>query len=184
MEKLDLIIKSGEKNMEKSLEYLKMVFVRIRSGKSNPILLEGIKIECNGKMIPLKKIAYVSYPDSITLKIQPWDRSMLSFIEKSIINANLHNSPINNGENILIRLPMITEDGRKNIVKKTKAELENIKVRIRNIRKEVHKNLKKLEGISKDNMKSAEERIQKITNEYIKKVEDLYTIKEKEIMSI
>jgi ribosome recycling factor len=181
MEKLDFIIKSGEKNMEKSLEYLKMVFVRIRSGKSNPILLEGIKIECNGKMIPLKKIANVSSPDSMTLKIQPWDRSMLSFIEKSI---NAHNSPINNGENILIRLPMITEDGRKNLVKKTKAELENIKVRIRNIRKEVHKNLKKLEGISKDNMKSAEERIQKITNEYIKKVEDLYTIKEKEIMSM
>lgn len=182
MEKLDLIIKSGEKNMEKSLEYLKMVFVRIRSGKSNPILLEGIKIECNGKMITLKKIANVSSPDYMTLKIQPWDRSMLSFIEKSIINANF--STINNGENILIRLPRITEDGRKNLLKKTKAELENIKVRIRNLRKEVHKNLKKLEGISIDTMKSAEERIQKITNEYIKKVEDLYTIKEKEIMSI
>ncbi|XOD67881.1 MAG: ribosome recycling factor [Flavobacteriales bacterium Tduv] len=181
---MNKIVNSGKGEMENFLNHLQKKFSQIRSGKASPTMLDGVRVEYYGRMTPLSQISNVLALDAITLSIQPWERSLLSMMERSIINSNLGFTPTNNGETLLIRLPPLTEEGRKGLVKRAKSETEHAKVSIRNVRKDANHSLKKTEGFAKDLVKSMEEWMQKITNEYIKKADALYIAKEKEIMTL
>lgn len=170
--------------MEKSFNHLKNIFYQIRVGKANTDILNNIYIKYHGSLIPLNTISNISVINSTTLSIQPWDTLMISIIEKSIINSNMGFTPIKNNDVLLLKLPPLTEESRKKLVKKIKYETENMKIRIRNIRQEANKSLKKLKKIDKDLIKDFESKIQDLTNKYIKKIEQLFLDKEKEIMTI
>ncbi|XOD68632.1 MAG: ribosome recycling factor [Flavobacteriales bacterium AspAUS03] len=184
MEILNKTINISKGEMEKSLEHLQKTFSQIRAGKASPAMLDGVRVEYYNTMTSLDQVANMIVLDVMTISIQPWERPMLSVIERAIINANLGLTPTNNGEVLLIRLPPLTEEGRKGLVKRVKAEAEQTKVSIRNIRKEANHVLKRAEGLAVDLLKSSEDRIQKITDEYIKRVDTLYVAKEKEIMTV
>lgn len=184
MDKLNKLIENTQKQMEASLSHLEKVFSEIRAGKASPILLEGIKVDYYGSMTPLNQVANISVLDAMTLNIQVYEKAMFAPIERAIINSNLGLTPTNNGESIQIRLPILTEESRKDLVKRAKAELESTKVSIRNIRKESNGYVKKIEDIAEDLIKSTETRIQKITDEFIKKADDHFFIKEKEILKV
>lgn len=181
---LNNIINIKLAEMDKSLNHLKNVFSKIRAGKANIYILNGIYIKYQGSRVPLNKISNISVINSITLSIQPWDNSMLSLIEKAIINSNIGFTPIQNGEILLLKLPPLTEESRKKLVKKAKIETENIKISVRNIRKESNNFLKKMKKTDKDIIKDIEFRIQNITNKYIKQIDKLFLDKEREIMNI
>lgn len=183
-ELLNKIVASGKGEMEKSLEHLQKTFSQIRAGKASPAMLDGVRVEYYGIMTPLSQVSNVQVLDAITLSVQPWERPLLSVIERAIINSNVGFTPTNNGEVLLIRLPPLTEEGRKDLLKRAKYEAEHAKVSIRNVRKEANHSLKKTEGFAKDLLKSIEDRVQKITDEYIKKVDVLCAAKEKQIMTV
>lgn len=180
----NIIINNTKKEMEKSLKYLQEYSSQVRSGKISLNILDKVQIKNYGKIVFLNQIANIFILDSITLTIQPWELALLPTIEKAIINSNLGFTPINNGESLLVRLPILTEEGRRELIKKVKIEFEQTKICIRNIRKEANNSFKKIEGLSKDIIKDMEKHIQKITDEYIKKIDKLYSFKEKEIMII
>ncbi|WGH27527.1 MAG: ribosome recycling factor [Candidatus Bostrichicola ureolyticus] len=184
MEELNSIINNSKIEMQKYLLVLKKKFSHIRAGKAHPSMLEGIKVEYYGNIIPLNKIANISVLDAMTLVIQPWEISTLSNINKAIINANIGLMPSNNGELLHIRLPFLTEEGRKELVKKVKYESEKSKIDIRNVRKNANKYLKKTQGISEDILKNIENKIQELTNEYINIIDNLSKLKEKEILTV
>ncbi|WGH26504.1 MAG: ribosome recycling factor [Candidatus Bostrichicola ureolyticus] len=184
MEELNSIINNSKIEMQKYLLVLKKKFSHIRAGKAHTSMLEGIKVEYYGNIIPLNKIANISVLDAITLVIQPWEISTLSNINKAIINANIGLMPSNNGELLHIRLPFLTEEGRKELVKKVKYDSEKSKIDIRNVRKNANKYLKKTKGISEDILKNIENKIQELTNEYINIIDNLSKLKEKEILTV
>ncbi|WP_103327969.1 ribosome recycling factor [Bacteroidetes bacterium endosymbiont of Geopemphigus sp.] len=184
MEKLEEIILEGKEEMEKSLERLRKAFSQIRTGKASPHMLEAVKVEYYGVPTPLNQVANISVMDAVTLSIQPWERNMLSAIDRAIINANIGFTPMSNGEAILIHLPPLTEERRKELVKRAKAEKELSKVSLRNIRKEANQHLKKIEALPEDSLKIAEERIQKITDAFVKKTDELFSFKEREILTV
>lgn len=181
---LNNIINIKLAEMDKSLNHLKNIFAKIRIGQANTYILNNIYIKYHNSIIPLNNISNISVINSTTLSIQPWDHSMLSVIEKAIINSNIGLTPIKNGEILLIKLPPLTEENRKQLVKKAKIESENIKIRVRNIRKESNNYLKQIKKIDIDIMKDIENRIQDVTNKYIKKIDKLFIDKEREIMKI
>ncbi|YBU88732.1 MAG: ribosome recycling factor [Candidatus Walczuchella monophlebidarum] len=184
MEEVKKILSLSKKEMEKSLEHIKKSFYNIRTGKAHPNLLDTIKVEYYGVITALNKIANISIIDSTTLSIYPWERSLLSSIERAIINANIGFTPMNNGEAIIIHLPPMTEERRKELVKRAKEEAELGKVSIRNVRKETNHLLKKNKNISEDLLELSEEKVQKITNTYIHQIDELLAVKAKEIMTI
>lgn len=149
-------------------------------------MLDAVMVEYYGALTPLNQVANVNTPDSRTLTIQPYDKSLIKPIETAIVNSNLGFAPSNDGELIRISIPPLTEDRRKDLVKMAKAETENSKVGIRNLRKDALDNVKKLknDGLSEDEAKSAEEDIQKLVDSYIKKTEDVLVVKEKEILTV
>ncbi|WP_185876745.1 ribosome recycling factor [Blattabacterium cuenoti] len=184
MDELKNIFFSCKKDMEKILKQLKEEIHRIRFGsKSISSILEKIKIKCYGRYQNLIEIASISIVDNMNIIIRPWDRSIIAHIDKAIIDSNLGFVPTNKGESIHIRLPIITEEGRKNLMKKVKVKIEHAKILIRNIRKKNNQQIRKLK-VSEDFSKSGEIKIQKITSEYIKKIEDFFLQKEEEIMRI
>ncbi|WGH28006.1 MAG: ribosome recycling factor [Candidatus Bostrichicola ureolyticus] len=183
-EELYSIINNSKIEMEKYLLVLKKKFSHIRAGKAHTSMIEEIKVEYYGSIIPLKKIANISILDAITLIVQPWEITTLSNINKAIINANIGLMPSNNGELLHIRLPFLSEEGRKELVKKVKSETEKSKIDIRNVRKNANKYLKKVKGISKDILKNIEDEIQELTNVYIKNIENISKLKEKEILTV
>ncbi|WP_185868947.1 ribosome recycling factor [Blattabacterium cuenoti] len=184
MDELNNIFCSCKRDMEKILKQLKEDIHRIRLGSKSVVsILEKIKIKCYEKHSMLMEVANITIVDSMNIIIHPWDRSITSHIDKAIIDANLGFMPTNKGESIHINLPIITEEGRKNLIKKIKLQIEHAKVLIRNIRKKNNRHVRKLQ-ISEDISKSGETRIQKITSEYIKKVDNLFLYKEKEILRI
>lgn len=170
--------------MNKSLKYLKKYFLHIKIGKANIFIFNNIYIEYHNSLVPLNKIANIIAIDYKTIKIQPWEKFMLKSIEKAIINSNLGFTPTNNGKILLINIPPLTEEGRKEIVKKAKSETENTKISIRNIRKEAYNFLKKNNKIDKDILKNIENNIEITTNIYIKQIDKLFNDKKKEIMTI
>lgn len=172
--------------MDKAVDHAASEFTKIRAGKSHPSMLDAVKVEYYGDMVPLNQVGNVSTPDARTLQVQPWEKSLLQAIEKGIVIANLGFTPSNDGSVIRITLPMLTEERRKEIVKKVKAESEQAKVAIRNIRKEVNEAIKKLqkEGLPEDEAKSAETQVQKNTDNYIKKIDELTATKEAEVMTV
>ena len=147
-------------------------------------MLDNVSIDYYGAMTPLNQASNINTPDAKTISVQPWDKSMLEVMEKAIIDANLGFTPMNNGEMIIINVPPVTEERRRDLVKQAKAEAENAKVSIRNVRKDANDELKKLDGLSEDVIKDAENSVQDVTNEFSSKVDAFFTKKESEIMTV
>jgi len=180
------IIKGAETKMESAITYLDEELARIRAGKANPKILDGVKVSYYGSMVPLSNVASISTPDAKTMLITPWEKPVIKEIERAIINSNIGVTPENNGEIIRLNIPPLTEDRRKLLVKQAKQEAENAKISIRNARRDAIDLLKKSikDGVSEDVEKDAEAEMQKIHDRYIKKVDDLFVAKEKEIMTV
>lgn len=185
-EVLDLIFDDASQQMKKSITHLEAELGRIRAGKANPQILDGIYIDYYGASTPLNQVANVTTPDARTISIQPWEKNMLGPIEKAIIASNLGLNPQNDGNIVRLFLPPLTEERRKDLVKKVNAEGEHAKVSIRNTRRDAIEQIKKeqKDGLSEDIAKNAEERIQGITDKYIALVEQHCKDKDKEIMTV
>ena len=182
-EEVQFIIDSTKEQMESALHHLELEFVNIRAGKATPSMLNGVKVEYYGSLTPLSQVANVNTLDAHTITIQPWEKQLIPEIEKGILNANLGFNPMNNGESIIINVPILTEERRRDLAKHAKAEAEKAKVSIRNDRKDANHELKKLD-ISEDLLANTEVDVQTLTDKYSEKVDALYVIKEKEIMTI
>jgi ribosome recycling factor len=185
-EEAQMYLDDAKEKMEAALDHLEKELVKIRAGKANPNMLNGVMVDYYGSMTPLAQVANLSVPDPRTIAIQPWERTMISPIEKAILNANLGFNPDNNGEIIRINIPVLTEERRADLVKQSKAECENAKISIRNARRDTNVELKKLvkEGLSEDLEKDAEAVVQKMTDDYGKKIDAMLAKKEKDIMTI
>ena len=183
MENNQEIIDSAELNMMSAISHLETELAKIRAGKANPIMLKGVSVEYYGNMTPLNQVASVSTPNAQTISIQPWEKEMLEEIEKSIINSNLGLNPVNNGESLLINIPPLTEERRVELTKIAKSESESAKVSIRNSRKDANNRIKALD-ISEDLKSNLEIDSQELTDKYIKKVDEMFTLKEKDILTL
>lgn len=170
----------------KSLTHLENELTKIRAGKATPSMLNGVMVDYYGSPTAIQQVANISTMDARTITVQPWERNMLGEIAKGIINSNLGFAPQNNGEVLIISVPPLTEERRRDLVKKAKTEGEHAKVGIRNNRKDALDMIKDLknDGLSEDMVKDAENEIQNITNIYVKKVDELLDVKEKEILTI
>ena len=183
MENNQEIIDSAELNMMSAISHLETELAKIRAGKANPIMLKGVSVEYYGNMTPLNQVASVSTPNAQKISIQPWEKDMLEEIEKSIINSNLGLNPVNNGESLLINIPPLTEERRVELTKIAKLESESAKVSIRNSRKDANNKIKALD-ISEDLKSNLEIDSQELTDKYIKKVDEMFTLKEKDILTL
>lgn len=186
MEEIEFILDSTKESMIGSIAHLEKEFLNIRAGKASPQMLGSVFVDYYGSQTPLTQVSNVNVPDARTITIQPYEKSMLHPIEKAIMIANLGFNPMNNGDMIIINVPALTEERRRELVKQAKAEAEDAKIGIRNARKDANTDIKKLEkeGTSEDVCKTAEDDIQKLTDFYIKKVEEHLVIKEAEIMKV
>ncbi|GIZ09284.1 ribosome recycling factor [Flavobacterium sp. UMI-01] len=185
-EEIDFILDSAKESMEGSIEHLEKSFTNIRAGKASPAMLGSVFVDYYGSSTPLAQVAKISTPDARTITLQPFEKSMLQPIEKAIMIANLGFNPMNNGDVIIISVPPLTEDRRRELAKQAKAEAEDAKIGIRNARKDANTDIKKLEkeGTSEDICKSAEDEVQNLTNSFIKKIDELLVVKEAEIMKV
>lgn len=185
-EEIKFILESTKESMNGSIAHLEKEFLNIRAGKASPQMLGGVFVDYYGSQTPLSQVANVNTPDARTITVTPWEKSMLQPIEKAIMIANLGFNPMNNGDNIIISVPPLTEERRKDLVKQAKAEAEDAKISIRNARKDANTEIKKLEkeGTSEDICKTAEEDVQKLTDNFIKKIDEHLVIKEAEIMKV
>jgi len=176
----------AEEKMEMAVAYLDETLARIRAGKANAKILDGVRVEYYGSMVPVSNVANISVPDARTIAITPWEKAMLKAIEKAIINSEVGITPENNGEIIRLSIPPLTEDRRKALVKQCKAEAENAKVSVRNARRDAIDGLKKAikQGMSEDIEKDAEATVQKIHDKYLKRIDDIFAAKEKEILTV
>ncbi len=177
---------AAEEKMELATAYLDESLTHIRAGKANPKLIDGIRVEYYGSLVPISNVANVSVPDARTIAITPWEKPMFKEIEKAIINSELGITPENNGEVIRLSIPPLTEERRKALVKQSKAEAEQAKVSVRNARREAIDSLKKAikQGMPEDVEKDAEGAVQKLHDKYLKKIDDLFMVKEKEILTV
>jgi ribosome recycling factor len=183
MEEIEFILESTKENMNNAIKHLEKELLNIRAGKANPIMLSSIMLDYYGSQTPLGQIANISTPDSRTLTIQPWEKSLMGDIEKAILIANIGFTPMNNGDSIIINIPPMTEERRVQLVKIAKNESEAAKVSIRNSRKEANDEVKKSD-MSDDMKKNLELDIQNITDSYIRKTDNLFINKEKEILTV
>lgn len=185
-EELQLIYDELKSSNAKSLDRLEHELLKVRAGKATPSMLTGVMVDYYGSPTPIQQVANIGTMDARTLTVQAWEKNMLNEIAKGIMNANLGLNPQNNGEQLIIQIPPLTEERRRDLVKKAKSEGEHSKVAIRNHRKDSLDMVKDLksEGLSEDIVKDAENEIQQITNNFIKKVDDLVELKEKDIMTI
>ena len=183
---IKIIQTKAEEKMEDAIVFLDEELARIRAGKANPKILDGVKVPYYGNTVPLSNVASISTPDAKTLLITPWEKPMIKEIERAIINSNIGMTPENNGEIIRLNIPPLTEERRKNLAKQAKQEAENAKISVRNARRDAIELLKKSikDGVSEDVEKDAEIDVQKTHDRYIKKVDDLFVAKEKEIMTV
>ena len=186
MEEINLILEDSKQAMEKSIIHLNLELGKIRAGRANPSMLDSVKVDYYGSLTPLSQIANISTLDSRTLTIQPWEKAMLEEITKTIMNANLGLNPQNNGEVIIISVPVLTEERRIDLVKRSKAEGEQAKISIRSQRKDANEMVRNLkeEGLSEDEIKTSEEEIQKLTDLFTRKVDELVDLKEADIMKV
>lgn len=180
------IISSLDDKMKKGISHLQEQLLNIRAGKASVNMLNGINVESYGSEMPINQVASVTVPDAKTILIQPWDKKMISVIEKAIIDANIGVTPSNNGDQIRLNLPPLTEERRKQLVKQVKTEGENSKISMRNMRREAVDAFKKAQkdGMAEDVAKDGEVEVQKITDKYTKMIDGELSDKEKEIMSI
>lgn len=185
-EELSMILDDASDSMKKAINHLEVELVKIRAGKANPQMLDGIVVDYYGSPTPIAQVANIAAVDARTLTIQPWEKNMLQPIERAIINSNLGINPQNDGVMIRMFLPPLTEERRRELVKKCNGEGEHSKVAIRSIRRDAIEQIKKLQkdGLSEDAAKDAEKEVQELTDKHIALVEKHLAQKEKEIMAV
>jgi ribosome recycling factor len=186
LEELSMITEDAHESMEKAINHLESELVKVRAGKANPNLVDGLVVDYYGSPTPVNQVANVSVADARTLTIQPWEKNMLQPIERAIIAANLGINPQNDGILIRLFMPPLTEERRRELVKRANSEGESSKVAIRSIRRDAMEQVKKLQknGLSEDICKDAEKEIQELTDRYISTVDKYFAAKEKEIMTV
>ncbi len=185
-EEIEFILDSTQESMGGTIAHLEKAFLNIRAGKASPQMLGSVFVDYYGSQTPLSQIANVNVPDARTITIQPFEKKMLQTIEKAIMIANLGFNPMNNGDIIIISVPPLTEERRRDLSKQAKVEAEDAKIGIRNARKDANTDIKKLEkeGTSEDICKNAEDEVQTLTNSFIKKIDEVLANKEVEIMKV
>jgi ribosome recycling factor len=184
MEELELIVASVKQEMDAAIKHLDHAFQKIRAGRASTAMVQDVMVEYYGAPTPLSQVANVSVVDAMTLSIQPWDRTALGAIGKGIVNSNLGFAPSNNGDVIIINVPPLTEERRRELAKQAKGETDQTKVTIRNARQEGNKELKRLEGVAEDLIKGVEKDIQDLTDAYVKKADEHLKVKEAEILKV
>lgn len=184
MEEIQIYLETAKEMMETAVSHTQAEFAKIRAGKAQPSMLDGIEVEYYGTMTPLNQVSSVTTPDARTLSIKPWEKTIIPEIEKAITNSGLGFNPQNDGEQIRINIPPLTEERRVQLMKQVKAEAENGKIRIRNARKDTNDSLKKIENVSEDLIKDAENDVQKLTDEFTTKIDSLVELKETDIMTV
>ncbi len=182
-EEIKFILDTTKEGMDSAIAHLEKMFLKIRAGKASPVMLSSVMVEYYGSPTPLSQVANVNTPDARTLSVQPWEKNMLHEIEKAIMNANLGFNPMNNGDYVIINVPPLTEERRRDLVKQAKAEAEDAKIGVRNARQEANKEIRGLEA-SEDLQKNAEADVQALTDKYIKKIDAFLEAKEAEIMKV
>ncbi|WP_053990867.1 ribosome recycling factor [Mangrovimonas sp. TPBH4] len=183
-EDIQFILDSTKEAMDNAIKHLEKQFVNIRAGKASPAMLGSVMVDYYGSQTPLNQVANVNTPDGRTITVQPWEKSMLQEIERGIMLANLGFNPMNNGETIIINVPPLTEERRRDLVKQAKTEAEDAKIGVRSARKDANNDIKKLSDVSEDLQKNGEIDVQEITDKYVKKIDELLAVKEKEIMTV
>ena len=185
-DEVKMALDEAAEGMQKSLDHLDFELSKIRAGKASPAMLDGVKLDYYGSPTLLKNIANVNTPDARTITVQPWEKHMLNEIAKAIMEANLGLNPQNNGDLIIISVPMLTEERRKDLSKRAHAEGENAKVSIRNARKEALDLIKtaQKDGLPEDEAKAGEAKVQDLTDKFNRKVEEMIAVKDKDIMTI
>lgn len=183
-EEIDFVLDSAKEAMDNAVKHLEKELSNIRAGKASPSMLGSVMVEYYGSQTPLNQVANVNTPDGRTITVQPWEKSMLGEIERAIMIANLGFNPMNNGETIIINVPPLTEERRKDLAKQAKSETEDAKIGVRNARKDANNELKKIDGISEDFQSNAEIDVQALTDRYIKRIDEMYQNKEVEIMTV
>lgn len=186
MEEIEFYLEEAKETMEGAIKHLVIELAKIRAGKASPQMLDGIRVDYYGSLSVLNNVASITTPDPRTIVIKPFERKLISDIERAIINSNIGLSPANDGEVIRLSIPPLTEERRKELAKRSKAEIETAKVNIRNIRQDANNSIRKLikEGASEDLVKQGEERVQKITDGFIVRIDQIYQAKEKDIMEV
>ena len=182
-EDIKFIIDTAKEAMDAAIKHLEKQLVNIRAGKASPAMLGSVMVDYYGSQTPLSQVANVNTPDGRTITVQPWEKSMLQEIERGIMVANIGFNPMNNGETIIINVPPLTEERRRDLAKQAKSETEDAKIGIRNARKEANNDIKDSE-VSEDLQKNAEIDIQSLTDSYVKKIDSILDVKEKEIMTV
>lgn len=183
---ISTIKKDAEEKMQMTLEFLEETFARIRAGRANVRILDGVRVEYYGSHVPLSNVSTVSTPDAKTILVQPWEKNMLKVVEKAIMDSDVGITPENNGEVIRLGIPPLTEERRRQLVKQTKQESEDAKISIRNSRREGIDEVKKAvkDGLPEDTGKDVENELQKLHDKYIKRIDDKFAEKEKEILTV
>ncbi|ERJ69264.1 ribosome recycling factor [Porphyromonas sp. oral taxon 278] len=187
MSELKGLIAEAGAQMEKTVEHLEEALARVRAGKANVKILDGIMVEYYGSLVPLTQVGTVTIPDAKSIVITPWEKGIIRDIERAIINSPLGITPENNGELIRLGIPPLTEDRRRELVKQVKADAETAKVSVRNTRRDTNDAIKKsikTDNTPEDVAKDAEAEVQKLHDRYIKKIDELFSAKEKEIMTV
>ena len=183
-EDLQFILDTALEAMSNAIKHLEKELTNIRAGKASPSMLGSVMVDYYGSQTPLNQVANVNTPDGRTITVQPWEKSMLQEIERAILIANLGFNPMNNGESIIINVPVLTEERRRELVKQAKSEGEDAKVGVRSARKEANNDIKKTEDVSEDVKTNAEIDVQEMTDRFIHKIDDMFHLKEKEIMTV
>jgi ribosome recycling factor len=186
MEEVELVLDMAKDTMERALKHTQIELTKIRAGRASVNMLDGIQVEYYGLMTPLNQVSSITTPDARTIAIKPFERKMINDLERAIINSNVGLAPANDGETIRLNIPPLTEERRKDLVKKVKSEIETARVNFRKVRQEANDELKKLQkdGTSEDEVKKGEDKVQKLTDSYITKAEQLMAAKETDIMSV
>ncbi|PWK20856.1 ribosome recycling factor [Xanthomarina spongicola] len=182
-EDIQFILDTTKESMDAALKHLEKQLVNIRAGKASPAMLGSVMVDYYGSQTPLSQVANVNTPDGRTITVQPWEKNMLQEIERGIMYANLGFNPMNNGDTIIINVPPLTEERRRDLAKQAKAETEDAKISVRSARKDANTEIKKSD-VSEDLQKNAEIDIQKMTDAYVLKIDAILDIKEKEIMTV
>ena len=182
-EEIKFVLDATKESMEGAMVHLEKAFMKIRAGKASPAMLSNVMVDYYGSQTPLSQVANVNTPDARTISVQPWEKNMLQEIEKAIMIANLGFNPMNNGDFIIINVPPLTEERRRDLVKQAKGESEHAKVSVRTARQDANKEIRDLD-ISEDLQKNAETDVQELTDAYSKKIEAFFEKKEVEIMKV
>ena len=182
-EEVEFILDSTKEHMDNAVAHLKKELANIRAGKASPAMLRSIMVDYYGSQTPLSQVANINTPDARTITVQPWEKNLLQEIEKAIMVANIGFNPMNNGESIIINVPVLTEERRTELAKQAKSEAEDDKISVRNARRDANHDIKQLD-ISEDLKRNTEDTIQELTDKYIKIIDELYHVKETEIMTV